>query len=100
MKNRDARLPCTQVLSSPPMGVKAIRAGALQYDRESRKCLLKVAGPKQAFVPGERRIEVVHQVLREDVRVSCRERIKRLRRNRIKHGVDGIRIGGLQPVST
>ena len=23
MKNREARLPCTQVLSSPPIGVKA-----------------------------------------------------------------------------
>ena len=81
----------------PSDGREGVRAAALQHDRESRKCLLKVAWPKQAFIPGERRIEVVHQVLREDVRVSCRERIERLRRNRIEHRVDGIRVRGLQP---
>src|ERR1700730_11082263 len=47
----------------PSNGRERIRAGPLQHDRESRKCLLKVAWPKQTFVPGERRIEVIHQVL-------------------------------------
>src|SRR5271169_7232936 len=81
----------------PSNGREGIRAAALQHDRESRKGLLKVAWPKQAFIPGERRVEVVHQVLRKSVRVSCGERIKRLRRKRIEHRVDGIRVRGLQP---
>ena len=80
----------------PSNGREGVRAATLQYDRESRKGLLKVAWPKQAFIPGESRVEVVHQVLRENVRVSCGERIKRLRRKRIEHRVDGIRVRGLQ----
>src|ERR1039458_4991493 len=81
----------------PSDGRERIRAAALQYDRESRKRLLKVAWPKQAFVPGERGIEVVHQILREDLRVSSRKRIERLRRKRIEHWVDGVGPRSLQP---
>src|SRR5271170_2179237 len=81
----------------PSNGREGIRPATLQYDRESRKGLLKVAWPEQAFVPRKRRVEVVHQVLRENVRVSCGERIKRLRRKRIEHRVDGIRVRSLQP---
>src|SRR6202142_3603460 len=81
----------------PSNGRESVCAATLQYDRESRNGLLKVAWSKQAFIPGERRVEVVHQVLRENVRVSCGERIKRLRRKRIEHRVDGIRVRGLQP---
>ena len=44
-------------------GREGIRAGALQYDRESGECLLKIVWTEQAFVPGEGGIEVVHQVL-------------------------------------
>ena len=96
----DEKAGCAPALNpgvvQPSDGREGIRAAALQHDRERRKCLLKVAWPKQALVPGERRIEVVHQVLREDVRVSCRERIERLRGKRIEHRVDGVRVRGLQ----
>src|SRR5208282_5636679 len=64
-------------------------------DGECRECLLKVGWPKQALVPGERRIEVVHQVLREDVGVARREGVERLRRKRIKYRVDRVRPRGL-----
>src|SRR6202142_3743027 len=81
----------------PSNGREGIRPATLQYDREGGKGLLKVVRPKQAFIPGECRVEVVHQVLRENVRVSCGERIKRLRRKRIEHRIDGIRVRGFQP---
>src|SRR5208282_1492469 len=47
----------------PSHGRERVRAAALQYDRKRRQRLLKVGGAKQAFVPRERGIEVVHQVL-------------------------------------
>src|ERR1700691_1580592 len=78
-------------------GREGVRSAALQYDGESGKLLLKVAGPEEAFVPGECGIEVVHEILGEYVRVPCGEGIKRLRRKRIKHRVDGIRVRCLQP---
>ena len=42
-------------------------------DRESSECLLEVARREQALIPGECGIEVVHDILRKHVRVSCRE---------------------------
>ncbi len=81
----------------PSDGRKGIRAGALQCDREGRKCLLKIAWPKQAFIPGERGIEIVHKVLGKNVRISCGERIERLRRDCVKQSVDGIGVGSLHP---
>ena len=79
----------------PSDGREGICAGALQHDRKRGKRLLKVARPKQAFIPGECGIEVVHQVLREHVRVSCREGVERLRGNRIEQRVDGVGVGSL-----
>ncbi len=72
-----------------------ICTAALQHNRKCRERLLKVTGPKQALVPGKRGIEVVHQILRKDVGVSRRERIERLRRDRVEQRVDGIGIGSL-----
>src|ERR1700676_22131 len=36
---------------------------ALQHNRKCRECLLKVAWPKQALIPGKCWIEIVNQVL-------------------------------------
>ena len=77
---------------------RRICAAALQHDRECRERLLKVARPKQTLVPGKCRIEVVHQILRKDVRVSRRKRVERLRRKSVEQGVDGIGVSGLQSV--
>ena len=83
MKNREARRPCTQVLSSPPIVVNGAFAPLpCKHDRERRQRLRKISRTEQAFVPGERRIEIVHQVLRKDVRVAGGEGIERLRRER------------------
>ena len=71
-------------------GEWGISTASLQDDGESGQRLREVAGCEEALVPGERRVEVVHQVLREDVRVSRRERIKRLRRNGIEQRIDGV----------
>ncbi len=83
------------VVEPSERGEGRIGAAALQHDRKCGERLLEVAGPKQAFVPGKRRIEIIHQVLRKDVRVSRREGIERLRRDRIEQRVDRIRVGGL-----
>src|ERR1700683_3963276 len=77
-------------------GSERVRSAALQHDRKSRQCLLQITWPKQAFVPGECGIEVVHQVLGEDVRVSRSKRVERLRRKRVEHRVDGVRPRGWQ----
>src|SRR5712692_9526368 len=71
---------------------------ALQHDRKRRERPLKVPWPKQAFVPGEGGIEIVHQILGKDVRVARRDRVERLRGDRIEQGVDGISIGGLESI--
>jgi hypothetical protein len=75
--------------------VKGIRAAALQHDRECGERLLKIARPEQASIPGKCRIEIIHQILRKDVRISRRKRVKRLRRNALNKRIDGIGVGGL-----
>ena len=95
MKKREARRSLNPGVVEPSDGREGIRSTSLQHDRKSRKRLLKVARPKQAFVPGERGIEIIHQVLREDVRVSRGKRIERLRRDGVKQRIDGVGIGSL-----
>ena len=55
-------------------GERRVRTAALQNDRKCGERFLKIAGPEQAFIPGKRRIEIVHEILRKDVRVSRRKR--------------------------
>src|ERR1035438_8484610 len=63
---------------------RCIRSAALQHYWESGESLLKIARPEQAFVPRERRVEVVHHSLRKHMRVTRRERIERLWRHSIR----------------
>src|SRR5271165_179665 len=84
------------VVQSSDAGEWSVGAAALQHNRKCGKCFLKVVGRKQALVPGKSRIEIVHQMLGKDVRVSGRERVERLRRNCIEQGVDGVGPRGLQ----
>src|ERR1700680_142934 len=77
---------------------RRICAATLQHNRECRECLLKVTRPKQTRIPGKRGIEVVHQILRKDVRVSRRKGIERLRGKSVEQGDDGIGISGLESV--
>src|ERR1700693_5587960 len=51
------------VVESADLGERRICAAALQHNRKCRERLLDVPRPKQAFVPGECGIEVVHQIL-------------------------------------
>ena len=44
-----------------------------KHNWESSECLLKITRRKQALIPGECGIEVVHHILRKHVRVSGRE---------------------------
>ena len=97
MKNREARLPCTHVLSSPPRVVNgALAPLPCRTIGNAASVFWKSLGPNRLFVPGKRRIEIVHQILRKDVRVSRRKRVERLRGNRVEERVDGIGVGGLQ----
>ena len=86
------------VVQSPDLRERGIRATAFQHDGKRGECLLKITGAKQASIPGKRRIEIVHQILRKDVRISRCKRVKRLRRKSVEQGVDGIGIGGLESV--
>src|ERR1700692_2281600 len=67
-----------------------ICTAALQHNRECRERFLKVARPKQTRIPGKRRIEIVHQILRKDARVSRCKGVERLRRKSVEQGIDGI----------
>src|SRR5579863_500051 len=81
----------------PSDGRERVGTAALQHDGEGRERFLKVTWPKQTLIPGKCGIEVVHKILREDVRVSSRERIERLRGDRVKHRINRIRPCGLEP---
>ncbi len=87
--------PC--VVQSTDRGKWRIRAAALQNDWECSERFLKVARTEQAFIPRERRIEIIHEILRKDVRVSCRKGVQRLRGKGVKQRVDGIGVGCLKP---
>src|ERR1700756_510292 len=87
-----------RVIESSNCGERSIRAAAFQYDGESSESLLQVAWPEQALIPRERGIEVVHKILREDMRISCSQGVKGLRRNGVEQSIDGIGVGRLESV--
>ena len=84
------------IVESSNGGEGCIGAHSLQHNRKCSQRRGKIAWRKQARIPGERRIEVVHQILGEDVRVSRRKRIERLRGKGVENGIDGIGPGSLQ----
>ena len=107
-----ARSPCEVVVDEKARGASALNpcvvlsaeraercaaAGTLQHDRERRQCLLQVRGTEQAFVPRERRVEVIHQMRRKDVCVARGEGIERLRRDGVKQRINRIGVSGLKP---
>src|SRR5579864_2701378 len=53
--------PC--VVEASNCGEGCIGTAALQHHRKCRERLLQVGRPKQTFVPRERRIEIVHEIL-------------------------------------
>ena len=86
------------VVESSDRGKRRIRAAALQHDRECGERLLKITRTEQASIPGKRRIEIVHEILRKDVRISRCKRIQGLRRKSVEQRIDGIGVGGLESV--
>ena len=107
-----AMAPCQIVIdekpgSAPPLnpGVvqtaygreRSVCADPLQYHRKSGKRLLKIRWPKQTFVPGKGRIKVVHDMLRNDMGIAGRERVERLRGNRVENGINGVGVRSLHP---
>ena len=76
MKKRVARRPCTHVLSSPPSVVNgALAPLPWRTMGNAASVLLQIGRAEQAFVPRERRVEVVHQMPGEHVRVARCERV-------------------------
>ena len=75
---------------------RRVGATALQNNRKCGQRLLKIAGAEQAFIPGKAGIEVVHQILRKNVRVSRRQGVQRLWGNRIEERIDRVGVGRLQ----
>src|SRR2546428_13114594 len=59
-----------RVVEPSDVAERRIRTLALQYNWKGRQCLRIVARSEKTLVPRESRIEVVHQILRENVRVS------------------------------
>src|SRR5579862_85919 len=86
------------IIQSSDFGERRICAAALQHDRKRRQGLLQIAWPEQAFVPGKGWIEIIHEMLRKDVRVSGCERVERLRRDRIEERIDRVGISGLYSI--
>ena len=74
------------------------RVGAASGEHDGKGCerLRIVVGKEEAGIPACARIELIHQVRREEVRVSGDERALRLRGVGVKDGVDGVGVGGLQ----
>src|SRR3984957_5698306 len=85
------------VVQSPDRRKRRIRTVALQNNRECGERFLEIRGPEQALIPRERRIEIIHEVLRKDVRVSSCKRVQRLGRKSVEQRVDRIGVGGLEP---
>src|SRR5580658_6887007 len=85
------------VVQSPDRCKRRIRTAALQNNRECGERFLEIRRPEQALVPRKRRIEIIHKILRKDVRVSCRKRVERLRGKRVEQRVDGICVRSLEP---
>ncbi len=75
----------------------SVRAAALQHDWKRRQRFLKVGRPEQTFIPGERGIEIVHQMCGKHVRIAGGEGIEGLRRDGVKDRIDGIGVGSLEP---
>ena len=85
-----------RVVQPSERGERRVGAAALEDDGKRRQRLLKVGWPEQAFVPGERGIEVVHQAPGEHMRVARCEGVERLRRDGVEQRIDRIGIGGLK----
>src|ERR1700730_11083075 len=86
------------VVKSPDTGKRRIRAATLQNDRERGERFLKIARTKQASIPGKGRVEIIHEILRKDVRISCCKRVQGLRRKSVEQRIDGIGVGSLESV--
>src|SRR5580658_11039330 len=85
------------VVQSPDRCKRRIRTAALQNNRECGERFLEIRRPEQALVPRERRIEIIHEILRKDVRISRRKRVQGLGRKSVEEWVDRIGVGSLQP---
>src|SRR5580698_2551278 len=72
------------------VGKRRIGSLTLQDDGKGRQRLRVIARSKETGIPRESGVEVVHQVLGENVRVSRTERILGLRRDRVEEGIDGV----------
>src|SRR5580698_9553884 len=87
--------PC--VVQSADGCERRIRTAALQNNRKCGERCLEIRGSEQALVPRERRIEIIHEILRKDVRISRRKRVQGLGRKSVEQWVDRIGVGSLQP---
>src|ERR1700683_87304 len=86
--------PC--VVQSADGCERRIRTAALQNNRKCGERFLEIRGSEQALVPRERRIEIIHQILRENVRICRGKRVQGLGRKSVEQRVDRIGVGGLE----
>ena len=94
-KNARSATPLNPSIVQPSDRREWICPDAFKHDGKRGERLREIARTEQTLVPGKRRIEIIHKVLRKNVRVSCRKRIQRLRRNSVKQRIDRIRVRGL-----
>jgi hypothetical protein len=87
-----------RVVQAADRGEGRIRAAALQNNRECGEGLLKIDRREYAPLPGKCRVEIIHEILREDMRISRRKRVQGLRRKSVEQRIDGIGVGGLESV--
>jgi hypothetical protein len=82
--------------SAPPLHPRVVEAAdsreraAFEHHGPGGERLGEVGGGEQAFVPGKRGIEIIHQTGREHVRVAGGEGIERLGRSGVKQGIDRV----------
>ena len=98
MKNREARLPCTQVLSSPPRVVNGAfrRCLATRWERR-RESSENRSGPNRLSIPGKRRIEIVDQISARRRGCSPRRTNKAAEgETAVEQRVDGVGVRSLQ----
>ena len=73
-----------RIVQPAERGERGVGAAALEDDRKRRQRFLKIGGSEQALVPGERGVEIVHQMPGEHVRVARCERVQGLRRDGVE----------------
>ena len=93
---RDLAALRIRLIVAADSGEGSVGTAASKHDRKSLLHLRVVVGKKETRIPARAGVELVDEVGREDVRVSCDSGPLRLRRIGVEDWVDGVGVGRLE----